>query len=324
MSGAVLLGLLGCGRAAGRFYVPAIGRLTNARLTAAYDPQAERRQFIARSAPGCRPFDSVEALIEARVVDAVVIASSPDAHGTLAVRALGAGLPVLLDPPLASSPEEGEWIREAERIVHLPVMVAFNRRWWAPVERVRRALGSRAQFEVTIDSVLVSDPRDADPVQALTPHLDLARHLLEREIATVTARREAPQDVEARVTFQGGGVAVCRARLGDRPEERITIHAGRRSFEIRAGSERFWPVGGPGRRALDLADSAPRRVLGHRDGLARSYEAMLAAFVERVGSRAGVGPGTSDGMAIMRAIEAVRRSLAQGGVQAEVPPMAGG
>jgi len=324
MSGTVLLGLLGCGRAAERFYSPAIGRLTNARLTAAYDPQADRRQFIARSAPGCRPFDSVEALIEARVVDAVVIAAPANAHGTLAVRALGAGLPVLLDPPLASSPEEAEWIREAEGIVHLPVMVAFNRRWWAPAERVRRALGRAAEFEVTIESVLVSDPRDADPCQALTPHLDLARHLLEREIATVSARRETPEEVEARVTFQGGGVAVCRAGLGERPAERITIHAGRRSFEIRAGSERFWPAGGPGRRALDLAVSAPRRVLGHRDGLARSYEAMLSAFVKRVESRAGVGQGTSDGMAVMLAIEAVRRSLAHGGVQTEVTPSSSG
>src|SRR4029077_3156271 len=140
---------------------------------------------------------------EPRVVDAVVIAAPADARGTLAVRPLGAGLPVLLDPPLASSPEEAEWIREAEGIVHLPVMVAFNRRWWAPAERVRRALGRAAEFEVTIESVLVSDPRDADPCQALTPRLDLARHLLEREIATVSARRETPEEVEARVTFQG-------------------------------------------------------------------------------------------------------------------------
>ena len=324
MSGTVLLGLLGCGRAAERFYSPAIGRLTNARLTAAYDPQADRRQFIARSAPGCRPFDSVEALIEARVVDAVVIAAPADAHGTLAVRALGAGLPVLLDPPLASSPEEAEWIREAEGIVHLPVMVAFNRRWWAPAERVRRALGRAAEFEVDDRERPRERPAGRRPVPG--PH-PASRSRAPSAGAGDRDRERAARDAgggRGSCDLPGGGVAVCRAGLGERPAERITIHAGRRSFEIRAGSERFWPAGGPGRRALDLAVSAPRRVLGHRDGLARSYEAMLSAFVKRVGSRAGVGPGTGDGMAVMLAIEAVRRSLAHGGVQTEVTPSSGG
>jgi hypothetical protein len=51
---------------------------------------------------------------------------------------------------------------------------------------------------------------------------------------------------------------------------------------------------------------------------------MLSAFVKRVESRAGVGPGTSDGMAVMVAVDAVRRSLAHGGVQTEMTPIPGG
>jgi len=56
MSAAVLIGLLGFGRAAERLHVPAILGTSGARLVAASDPVAERRQLIARASPGCRAF----------------------------------------------------------------------------------------------------------------------------------------------------------------------------------------------------------------------------------------------------------------------------
>jgi predicted dehydrogenase len=327
MSGAVLLGLLGCGRAAERRHVPAIARLPGARLTAAYDPLPERREFIARLSPGCRPFPSAEALFAARVVDAVVIASPAETHGPLAVQALGAGLPALIDQPLAVSLDEAAWIREAEQIVRLPVMVGFNRRWWEPVERVRRALAEAQLGEIAVESVLVTEvgncraqPVAADALRALGIHLDLLRHLLDREIATVSAHRDPPADIAARLTFHGDGIALCRAGLGDRSEEHIMVRDGSRSYEVRAGSERVRPAAGVGRRALDLGDSARRRILGGRDSLTRSYERQMGAFVDGVRSRMGASPGTTDGIAAMLAVDAVRRSLAEGGAEISVPP----
>jgi predicted dehydrogenase len=311
--------VLGCGPTAERHYVPAIARLTNARLTAAYDELAERSRLLARLAPGCRAFGSADALLEARVVDAVLIASPLERHASLAVQALGAGLPVLIEPPLAASLEEAEWIRDAERAVRLPVTVGFNRRWWEPVERVRRALASRQEGTPAVDSEVVIDPRDADPFVALAAHLDLVRHVVDREVATISARRDAPGEIQAQIGFHGGGAALSLAHPGDRPHERITIRAGHRSYEIRWGSGRFWPAAGPGRRALDLADSASRGVSGSRDTLARTYEALLGAFVRSVQSRAGASPGTTDGTAALLAIQALQRSLEEGGAEVAVP-----
>jgi len=299
--------------------VPAIARLTNARLTAAFDELPERSRLLARSAPGCRAFDSAEALLEARVVDAVLIASPLESHAILAVKALGAGLPVLIEPPLAASLEEAEWIREAERAIRLQVMVGFNRRWWAPVERVRRELAGGEEGAPAVDSEVVIDVRDADPFKALAAHLDLVRHVVDREVATIGGRRDAPGEIQAQVGFHGGGAALCRARPGNRPHERITIRSGRRSYEIRWGSQRCWPAGGPGRRALDLADSVSRRGSGSRDALARTYEAQLGAFVRSVESGAGGTPGTTDGTAALLAIHALRRSLEEGGAEVAVP-----
>jgi predicted dehydrogenase len=316
-SGAVLLGLLGCGRVAERFHVPAMARLRNARLTPAYDPSPERARLVARLAPGCRAFDSAEALLEARVVDAVVIASRPDSRGTLAVKALGAGLPVLIEPPMAASMEEAAWIREAEQVVRLPVMVGFNRRYWEPVERVRRALATADEATVSVESLLVSEA-DADSLEALAIHLDLIHHLLELDLTSVSASRDGPM-IDARLAFPGESIAACRAGPGYRAEEVIRIRAGSRRYEIRAGSDRVWPPTGLRRSVLDLMDSSRRRARGNGDGLATSYERQLAAFLASMQSRVASGPGTAAGLAAMLALEAVRRSLEEGGAMLRVP-----
>lgn len=313
------MGLLGCGPVAERSYVPAIARLTNARLTAAYDEVPDRSRRLARSAPGCRAFDSAEALFNARVVDAVLIASPLESRASLAVKALGAGLPVLIEPPLAASLEEAEWIREAERAVRLPVMMGFNRRWWGPVERLRRVLAGGQEGGLAVDGAIIIDLRDADPFVTLAAHLDLVRHVVDRELATISGRRDAPGEIQAQVRFHGGGSALCGARPGNRPEERITIRSGLRTYEIRSDSERFWPATGAGRRALDLVDSASRRVVGSHDTLERSTEAQLGAFVRTVQSRAGRSPGTTDGTAALLVIDALQRSLEAGGIEMAVP-----
>jgi predicted dehydrogenase len=148
-------------------------------------------------APGCRAFDSVEAMLAARVVDAVVGGGPLETRASLTVTALGAGLPVLAEPPIAASIEEAYWIAEAERAVRLPIMVGFWRRWWHPAEQLRRALAGAPEGEMAIDSALAIETTDADPFIELAAHFDLVRHVADREIASVSARRESPGELEA-------------------------------------------------------------------------------------------------------------------------------
>src|SRR5690242_21705540 len=247
MNATVLLGLLGCGPRAEHIHLPAMRALSTVRLTAAYDPSVERRDAVARLAPGCRSVSSPEALFETRVVDAVIVAAPVAKRAALAVQSLGAGagIPVLIDPPMAASVEEGLWIRDAEQIVRLPVMVGYNRRRWRPVEVVRRVLAADAPAvgqEPTIESTLLrtADPGAPPPDESgfdprvlldLNVHLDLVRHLMGRELATVTARRDPREQILVQATFHGGGTATCRVGRAERSEERVLIRAGKRAFE---------------------------------------------------------------------------------------------
>jgi predicted dehydrogenase len=329
MSGAVLIGILGCGRAAERLHLPALARLPDARLTAAYDPLADRRDLLARAAPGCRAFASPEALLAARVVDAIIVASPPETHAELAILSLQAGLPVLVEKPLAPTLEEATWVRAEERAARVPVMVGFNRRWWDPAKALRRTLAlAEDDAEVSVETTIMSDldgwgavAGPLDPLDDLAVHhFDLLRYLLDREISTVRARRDAAREISLELTFHGGGSARCRAGFGGRSEERVEIGSNGHGYTIRAGSERHSPANGPVRGALDLTDSVRRRVLRRRGSLTRSYERQMVAFVAAVRGSAPASPGTTDGIAALQATEAARLSLEHGGAEMKVPP----
>jgi predicted dehydrogenase len=330
MSGAVLIGILGCGRAAERLHLPALQRIGEARLTAAYDPLPERRDLIARAAPGCRPFASAEALLAARVVDAVIVAAPPEAHAELAELALRARLPVLIEKPLATSLEEAIRVAEVERVVRQAVMVGFNRRWWEPAQALHHALAQGGDVPPTAESRILSDlatwgavAAPANPLEDLAVHhLHLLPYLLDQDIATVRAYRVGPQEIELLLAFRGGSRARCIAGFGPRSEERVEVDAGGRRYAIEAGSERISPAGGAVRAIIDVADAVRRRLAGGRGSLKRSYERQLRAFLDCIqAGRAALpaSPGTADGIAAMLAIEAARTSLARNGAEIPVP-----
>jgi predicted dehydrogenase len=328
VSAAVLLGILGCGRAAERLHLPALAGITGARLTAAYDPGPERRDLIIRAAPGARAFDSPEALLAARVVDAVIVASPQDTHAELAIKALRAGFPVFIDAPLAPSLDEAAWVRAEERAAKVPAMLGFNRRWWTSAEALRHRLARSAEdASASAATVLVSDrARGAEAGSAdalhdlVVHHVDLLRFLLDRELATIRAERDAAGRLTLEMTFHGGGTATCRAEFGESPEESVAVTTGGRRYIIRAGSDRHAPAAGATRRVLDLVDAARRRLTGRRDSLADSYERQLRAFVSVVRGESRPSPGLVDGIAVVQAVEAARLSLEHGGAVIEVPP----
>jgi predicted dehydrogenase len=328
VSAAVLVGILGCGRAAERLHLPALARISGARLTAAYDPGPERRELIARAAPGCRPFESAEALLAARVVDAVIVASPPETHAELTVQALQVGVPALVDAPLTPTLDEAAWLRGEERATNVAAMVGFNRRWWPPAMALRSRLGGEVDdAEATADTLLISDRHrgsESGSVDALhdlvVHHLDLLRYLMDREFGTMRAQRDAAGLLTLEMTFLGGGSAVCRAGFGEQPEESVTVTTRGRRYVLRPGSDRFSPADGANRRVLDAVDASRRRLTRQADSLAGSYERQLRGFLAMVRGEARPIPGTIDGIAAVQAVEAARLSLEHAGTDIEVPP----
>jgi myo-inositol 2-dehydrogenase/D-chiro-inositol 1-dehydrogenase len=332
-SGAPLdLGVIGCGRVAERFYLPALSRLPGVGRLAFADPLPERRALLSGRVPGGAAFASAEELLEKTGVDAVIVTSPAVTHAAMTALALEAGLPVLVEKPLSTSPAEAEQLRPLAAVSRAWVMMGFNRRYWDPVSRLRQVVREhRAQRPRSVRLVFTGDSLEWAPIAErgdtlgdLAPHqIDLLRYLFDQEILGVRARWTNPDAVEMRVRLAGGVTAECVAAQRGPHEESVTVEYGRERYCVRAGSERIGPAGGPVRAALDLAESLVRRVRARPSSLRASFQRQLASFLECV--RTGAAPEVTleDGIAAVHAVEAARRSAAGGGsevvIRAEGP-----
>lgn len=101
------IAIVGMG-AFGKLHAETLQGLEGAQLAALVEPDPTRREAMARDFPHTPLFSSLEKLIAARAADAVIIATRADTHVPLAITAMEAGLPVLVEKPVAESEEEIE------------------------------------------------------------------------------------------------------------------------------------------------------------------------------------------------------------------------
>jgi predicted dehydrogenase len=327
MTPPVALGVIGCGRVTERYYVPAFSQLREVRVAAVADRSDARRRLIADHFPGCRAFDSADALLDEAAVQGIVIATPPETHLDIARLALRRGLAVLIEKPLARSDALANGLPSLEPLAERRVMLGFNRRYWDAVRRLREALRAHhATSEICARLAIAGNPRAwgavSDASDALddqgSHHLDLLRHLFDRDVLAVSAQWTDPQAIAMRVRLAGGIVAECAAAHHDRPGESIAVDCGGKQYRISRGSERAQPASGRRRAALDAMDTWRRRLLGRRSSLRRSYEEQLRQFARGIRLGTALEPGFADGLAVLRIAQAARRSAAQGGAEVRV------
>jgi predicted dehydrogenase len=126
-------GLIGAG-AIGAIRAAALARSKTCSLIAVYDVDEARARSAA---PSARFHASVEALIEAPEVEAVIISTPPQFHEPLAVAAAKAGKHALVEKPMAATPDACERMMEAARAAGTLLSVGYNQRYFAALKAVR-------------------------------------------------------------------------------------------------------------------------------------------------------------------------------------------
>lgn len=91
----------------------------------------------AAASMGIPFFDSLEPLLDAAVVDAVIVCSEPTRHAILAVQALAAGLHVLVDKPVGTCRADVDLLVQAEGS-STGTLSVINRLHSPAVQRLRR------------------------------------------------------------------------------------------------------------------------------------------------------------------------------------------
>ncbi|MGI5352038.1 Gfo/Idh/MocA family protein [Streptomyces sp. CA-250714] len=116
-------GLLGTGPWAERTHGPALAAHKDVELVGVWGRRAEPTGALAERL-GTRPYADVDALFDA--CDAVAVALPPDIQAPLAVRAADAGCHLLLDKPVATTPESARGVAEAVERAGVGCVVFFT------------------------------------------------------------------------------------------------------------------------------------------------------------------------------------------------------
>lgn len=173
--------------------------VSGAEVAMVFDVDAQRAAAVA-AASGAGVHDDPMVLIKDDQVDVVLVASSDQTHEPFVLAAIAAGKPVLCEKPLASDLDGCARILDSEaEIGRRLVSVGFMRRYDAGYEAVKHALvtdriGRPLMLHCTHrnagggpgleDSMLIS--------QSAVHEIDIARWLLDEELAAVTVHKPRP------------------------------------------------------------------------------------------------------------------------------------
>jgi len=219
------VGLVGYGLAGEWFHAPLIAATPELELASVVTSNPERAERARDRYPGVGVKGRVEELWEGH--DLIVVATPNRTHAPIALAALEASLPVVVDKPLAASAADGRRLMEEAEARSLMLAVFHNRRWDGDFRTLRRlidegALGDVHRFESRFERLRpevragtwreLPDPADAGGVL-----YDLGSHLIdqalllfgdvERVYAEIDRRRPGAQvddDVFLALTHRSG------------------------------------------------------------------------------------------------------------------------
>jgi len=216
------VGVVGVGHL-GSHHARAWSRIEGATLVGAFDPDPLARERAAREL-GVEIFDSLEALADS--VDLVSIAAPTPRHADLTLTCLNRGLHVLVEKPMARTPEEGEAMLLAARSKQLALFVGQVERFNPAVQAARPYLKSPRFIEAHRLAPIVPRGIDVDVVLDLMIHdLDLALWLTRSRVTQVHAvgvpvLTPRIDIANARLTFASGCVANVTASRVSREKVR--------------------------------------------------------------------------------------------------------
>ena len=194
----------------GRQHARILSSLPDAELVAVVDANRSRADEIA-AAHGTRAFSDYREVVGQ--VDAVTIAVPTKLHHEIAVACLSAGIPVLVEKPMARSPVEAEAMIAAARQADVVLAVGHTERFNPAVVAARPLLTAPRFIEVHRLGTFPERSLDIDVVFDLMIHdLDVVLSLVKSEaesmeavgVPVLTGRVDI---ANARVRFANGCIA---------------------------------------------------------------------------------------------------------------------
>lgn len=132
------IAILGCGKVA-HLHAEAIQNLPQARLAAVWSRTKKTAQDFAGKYD-TKAFEDITQMIREAGIDLAIICTPHPFHREPAIQAAHAGAHILVEKPLASTLEDSDAIIAACQTNGVRLGVISQRRWYAPVMRVKKAI----------------------------------------------------------------------------------------------------------------------------------------------------------------------------------------
>lgn len=145
----ITLGLIGCGGRGRRVACTAAGE-KDATVAYVCDPDSRRAARAAKDCAGARAVDDLRKVLDAKDVDAVIIATPDHWHAPAAILACRAGKHVYVEKPCSHNIREGRLMLDAARKHKRVMQVGTQSRSNPPVREAIAALGEGVIGEVLV------------------------------------------------------------------------------------------------------------------------------------------------------------------------------
>jgi predicted dehydrogenase len=319
MTARLRVGVIGVG-SLGRHHARHLGSFHGVELVGVHDIDNARALTVAAET-GCAAFTDVDDLLKR--VQAVTVAVPTPAHADVGIRALEAGVPVLVEKPLAGSLEDADLLIETAERTGLQLQVGHIERFNRAIRAAQQHFGEIRYFESNRLAPFQPRGTDVAVVLDLMIHdLDLVLHLtggsevLDVRASGVAVLTPLLDLATARVEFANGAVAmVTSSRMARERVRKLRMFQpnGYFSLDLAAGTGDFmrlqpsWrpgtgaslqeivehvPLSAPQADALALElASFVHAVRGDRDTVVSGAEGRAAlALALRVTAAVEVGP----------------------------------
>ncbi|MCZ4346154.1 inositol 2-dehydrogenase [Devosia neptuniae] len=322
----VRFGLLGAGRI-GKVHAKAVSSNSKAKLVAVADAFEKAASDLAGQY-GCA-VRSIEQILAADDIDAVVICTPTDTHAELIEQFARAGKAVFCEKPIDLDVERVKACLKVVDAEAATLMVGFNRRFDPHFQAVHDVIAKGEIGTVEMVTIVSRDP-GAPPVdyikrsggifRDMTIHdFDMARYLLGEEIESVTAQAsvlvdkaigEAGDFDSASVMLQtatGKHATISNSRRATYGyDQRIEVHGSKGA--VSAENQR--PV------SIEVANaSGYTRPPLHDFFMTRyldAYAHEISAFIDFVESKSPASPSGIDGLIALALADAAVKSVKEG------------
>ncbi|MEX0883459.1 MAG: Gfo/Idh/MocA family oxidoreductase, partial [Cyclobacteriaceae bacterium] len=155
-------GVLGVGDVCEKKSAPAMEKVEGSRLVAVMRRSGEKAKDYARRHQVPKWYDNADALINDPEINAIYIATPPNAHLELTKKAAAAGKPVYVEKPMARNHGECLEMIDVCDKAGLPLFVAYYRRTLPNFLKVKELIDGGAIGEIRYVNITINQPSHPD------------------------------------------------------------------------------------------------------------------------------------------------------------------